>query len=121
MLLYLEGIARSGGASSVRDSMTDSGLDPNDPQLAKLNAYRNSGHRSSRLSQSYKAGENELDEQARSEMSFEKVDHDEIASNIQEGERSVIAKSVAEQVSLLLQKRFFSFIRRSGASRIPRI
>ena len=101
MLLYLEGIARSGGASPVRDSMlTESAFDPNDPQLAKLNAYRNSGYRSSRLSQSHHAGENDLEDLARSEMSYDKVDREEVASNVQEGQRSEIARSEGGQVRI---------------------
>lgn len=100
MLLYLEGIARSGGASPVRDSIvTESGFDPNDPQLAKLNAIRNSRHRSSGLSQSYNAGgEQDLEELAHSEMSYEKVDRDEFASNVQDGLHSEVARSEVGQV-----------------------
>ncbi|KAI5120642.1 hypothetical protein M0805_007979 [Coniferiporia weirii] len=100
VLLYLEGIARSGGASPIRDSMiSDSNpsadgqhhnIDPNDPRFAKLHAFaRPQAHRLSGLSNSYNAA----DEPGYSEISFEQIDRDEISSNVQEGQRSDIARS----------------------------
>ncbi|THH09805.1 hypothetical protein EW145_g1763 [Phellinidium pouzarii] len=104
VLLYLEGIARSGGASPVRDStISDSGpstesshhkLYPNDPHFSKLNSLAHpQAHRLSSLSQSYHVGDNDLDELNNSAMSFEKIEREEISSNIQEGLRSQVARS----------------------------
>ncbi|KAL5523853.1 hypothetical protein ACEPAG_8026 [Sanghuangporus baumii] len=97
VLLYLEGIQRSGGASPVRDSMmTESmqtDLDPNDPRFHRL-TQATSQHRSSGLSkQAYNANDGDLHDLGNSELSYDMIENAEVASNVQDGLRSEFAGS----------------------------
>ncbi|KAH8119329.1 hypothetical protein DFH11DRAFT_1564402 [Phellopilus nigrolimitatus] len=96
VLLYLEGIARSGGASPVRDSMisdsaSDNKIDPNDPRFARL-TNRLSSHRTSLLSKHQYNADADGDLE-KSELSYDHVEYDDVASNVQEGLRSELARS----------------------------
>ena len=73
------------------------GADLNDPRLLRRSTYgrASSKARSSGLSRhAYNAEEGELQELAKSEMSYEMLDNPEIKSDIQEGRMSEVAKSI---------------------------
>lgn len=81
----------------MRDSMmTESAqteLDLNDPRLHRL-TQATSQHRSSGLSrEAYNANEGDLHELGNSEVSYDMVENAEIASNVQDGLRSELARS----------------------------
>ena len=108
MLLYLEGIERSGGAESVRDSMmSDLGPFPNradwDPSMLSRKLPSRAGSRApSRISRaasrvaSQRHQSRDMEELANSEVDYVDVqkevgkgdEADEIASNEQDGLRS---------------------------------
>lgn len=81
--------------SMMTDSMqSDQNFDPNDPRLHRLNNRAPSQHRSSGLSrQAYNANDGDLQDLGNSELSYEMVDGDDIASNVQDGLRSELARS----------------------------